>query len=41
LRNADPPPAESDWKCAQCGEAVPGNFANCWNCQAERPSEKG
>jgi hypothetical protein len=21
-----------DWICAGCGEAVPGNFAICWNC---------
>ena len=41
LRNSAPPPAESDWKCAACGETIPGNFTSCWNCQAERPSEKG
>ncbi len=35
LRNPDQP-AESDWKCADCGESVPSNFTSCWNCQAQR-----
>jgi hypothetical protein len=25
------------WKCAQCGEAVEGNFDVCWKCQSPRP----
>jgi Putative prokaryotic signal transducing protein len=37
LRNPDQP-SEKDWKCAACGETVPGNFARCWNCQAARES---
>jgi hypothetical protein len=24
------------WRCAQCGEANPGNFAICWNCEHEK-----
>lgn len=27
-----------EWDCASCSEAVPGNFAACWNCNAPRPS---
>jgi hypothetical protein len=30
-----------EWNCASCGEAVPGNFAACWNCNAPRPSGHG
>ncbi len=30
-----------EWDCASCGEAVPGNFAACWNCSAPRPSGHG
>lgn len=38
----DAPPAEqvdehaAGWKCSVCGEAVPGNFDVCWNCQTPR-----
>jgi hypothetical protein len=39
LRKPDLRP-EKDWKCASCGEPVPGNFTSCWNCQAQRESEK-
>jgi len=39
LRKPGQPPAD-DWKCASCGETVPGNFTSCWNCQAARGSEK-
>lgn len=24
--------------CPACGEKNPGNFASCWNCEAELPS---
>ena len=39
LRKPDLSPA-TDWKCAACGETVPGNFASCWNCQAGQEGEK-
>ena len=25
-----------EWKCAQCGESVPGGFDICWKCGADR-----
>lgn len=25
-----------DWKCANCGETVPGNFDSCWHCGTPR-----
>ncbi len=25
------------WKCAKCGEAIEGQFAECWNCGNIRP----
>ncbi len=25
-----------DWKCASCGETVPGNFDSCWKCGTAR-----
>lgn len=25
----------ADWKCAQCGVDVEGNFDRCWNCNTE------
>lgn len=25
--------AESEWRCTQCGEAVPGTFTACWKCE--------
>ena len=27
----------ADWRCPQCGESVPGNFENCWNCSSNGP----
>lgn len=38
VRNAAPP-VSSEWKCAACGEAIPGNFTSCWNCAADRPAK--
>ena len=35
LRKPEPSPG-TDWKCASCGETVPGNFTSCWNCQTAR-----
>lgn len=29
--------AGPDWKCTACGESVPGEFAQCWNCSADHP----
>ena len=29
----------SPWKCAGCGETVPGQFSACWSCGAVRPEE--
>lgn len=26
----------TNWRCAQCGYDVPGNFEICWNCEAVR-----
>lgn len=34
VREHTPP----SWRCAQCGESVPGNFDICWKCNAERPA---
>ncbi len=28
---------QADWTCPACGEAVPGHFDVCWNCQTPRP----
>lgn len=27
------------WTCRRCGEECEGQFAQCWNCGAERPEE--
>ncbi len=27
---------QTDWKCPHCGESVPGEFDQCWNCDAIR-----
>jgi hypothetical protein len=34
-----PPTFRADWKCAACGETVPGNFDTCWQCGAGVPEE--
>ena len=31
---AKPAEASADLVCPQCGETCPGNFANCWSCDA-------
>jgi len=28
-------PAAAEWRCPRCGETVPGNFNQCWNCSSE------
>jgi hypothetical protein len=30
----DTPSSREDWKCAQCGEEVPGTFDSCWKCNS-------
>lgn len=40
IRSQDAPEFASkaaDWKCDACGENVPGEFAQCWNCSAPAP----
>lgn len=32
-------PAGPDWTCAGCGERLPGQFTQCWNCGSEHPDE--
>lgn len=27
----------AEWRCAGCGELVPGTMDSCWNCGLERP----
>jgi hypothetical protein len=29
-------PLGEDWRCKNCGEAVPDSMAECWKCQTER-----
>lgn len=29
-----------DWRCAQCGARNEGQFAACWQCQAQYSAEK-
>lgn len=29
------------WRCADCGELLEGQFAQCWNCGADRPDPRG
>src|SRR5688572_17205992 len=29
--------AHQPWHCAGCGEAIEGQFTDCWNCGAARP----
>ena len=31
-------PAGESWVCPSCNESVEAGFAECWNCQAHRPS---
>jgi hypothetical protein len=31
--------ARPDWKCAKCGETVPGNFDLCWKCLSAEAGE--
>ena len=36
---ADQSRVRRDWVCPGCGEAVEGQFTDCWRCGAERPDE--
>jgi len=31
--------AGEPWKCPDCGEEIEGQFTDCWQCGASRPSE--
>ena len=31
------PIAKAPWQCANCGEALEGQFSACWHCGAPRP----
>lgn len=33
--------ATVEWRCNNCGNAVPATFDTCWNCGASAPSEAG
>ena len=37
----EPTEPSADWKCASCGEDVPGNFDVCWKCNQPRDSAQG
>lgn len=30
--------AHERWRCVQCDESLEGQFTECWNCGASRPS---
>jgi hypothetical protein len=30
--------AHEQWPCPRCGEILEGQFTDCWNCGAPRPS---
>lgn len=34
---AEPAERLDNWICPACGEAIEGQFTDCWNCQAPRP----
>jgi hypothetical protein len=36
LARVDEAPTQSGWRC-ECGEAIEGQFAQCWNCGRSRP----
>lgn len=31
-------PVAECWRCAQCGEALEGQFTDCWHCGTARPA---
>jgi hypothetical protein len=33
---AEPPSDLANWRCAQCGEDIEGQFTGCWQCGATR-----
>ena len=37
LALVDQAPTQPAWKCPACGEAIEGQFAQCWNCGGMRP----
>ena len=37
----EPPKESTSWTCPRCGEAVEGQFSECWSCGSERsPAQK-
>jgi hypothetical protein len=38
LRELRHPGRSPRWVCPRCGEKIDGQFFQCWNCLAERPS---
>ncbi len=32
--------AHERWRCAQCDEALEGQFTACWNCGSARPEQQ-
>jgi len=38
LEEMQHPPVLPAWSCARCGEAIEGQFFQCWCCQASRPA---
>lgn len=36
IRDRKPHVVEEEWTCAGCGNANPGTFTACWNCQREK-----
>ena len=34
------PNARLPWQCPACGEENPGNFYECWKCQATQRASK-
>ncbi|HRQ58780.1 MAG TPA: DUF2007 domain-containing protein [Azoarcus taiwanensis] len=39
IREAEQAPPGPEWVCECCGEAIEGQFAQCWNCGSARPFE--
>ncbi len=37
IAQAEGAPTQPDWRCKDCGEAIEGQFAQCWNCGTMRP----
>jgi len=33
-------PRLEEWRCANCGESIEGQFTDCWHCGAGRPKRE-